>query len=116
MEHLDRAGGIPAVMNELKDLLNLKSRTVLGKTLGEQIAEARVLDRNVIRPRSEPYTATGGTSILFGNLAPDGAADGRAYPCSGWQDAARSLQDTRGQKEGHPDDPHHAQADGGAGP
>ena len=74
MEHLDRAGGIPAVMNELKDLLNLKSRTVLGKSLGEQISEARVLDRNVIRPRSEPYAATGGTSILFGNLAPDGAA------------------------------------------
>jgi dihydroxy-acid dehydratase len=74
MEHLDRAGGIPAVMSELKDLLNLKSRTVLGKSLGEQIAEAKVLDKNIIRPRSEPYTSTGGTSILFGNLAPDGAA------------------------------------------
>jgi dihydroxy-acid dehydratase len=74
MEDLDRAGGIPAVMNQLRDRLSLEAKTVLGKTLGAQIARARIADEEVIRPRSRPYSATGGISILFGNLAPDGAA------------------------------------------
>jgi len=73
MEHLDSAGGIPAVMNELKSLLNLNARTVSGKSLGEQIAGMEITDHDIIRPLSNPYSATGGLSMLFGNLAPDGA-------------------------------------------
>jgi dihydroxy-acid dehydratase len=73
LEHLDRAGGIPAVMKEIESLLNLDVKTVTGKTLGEDLKTARVTDRNIIRALSDPYAATGGLSILFGNLAPDGA-------------------------------------------
>jgi dihydroxy-acid dehydratase len=73
LEHLDRAGGIPAVMKEIESLLHLEVRMVTGKTLREDLETARVTDRNIIRELSEPYAATGGLSILFGNLAPDGA-------------------------------------------
>ena len=73
IEDLDLAGGIPAVMQELSQLLNLEAKTVLGKSLGEFIEGARVKAREVIRPISQPYSATGGIGILFGNLAPEGA-------------------------------------------
>ncbi|MEW6034472.1 MAG: dihydroxy-acid dehydratase [Chloroflexota bacterium] len=73
IEDLDRAGGIPAVMGELKGLLELEARTVSGKTLGESIAGAVVRDRKVIRSVARPYSARGGISVLFGNLAPEGA-------------------------------------------
>ncbi len=61
------------MMNELRDRLNLEVRTVSGKTLGQDIAGVRVRDRDVIRPVSNPHSARGGLSILFGNLAPRGA-------------------------------------------
>lgn len=73
LEDLDLAGGVPAVMRELSELLNLNAQTVLGKSVGEVIAEATVRNREVIHPVSNPYSATGGISILFGNLAPRGA-------------------------------------------
>jgi dihydroxy-acid dehydratase len=73
LEHLDRAGGVSAVMKELGDLLDLGQKSVSGGTLADVVEQARVLDRRVIRPRSDPYSASGGISILFGNLAPDGA-------------------------------------------
>jgi len=73
LEHLDLAGGIAAVLNELRPLLNLNAKTITGKSLGESIAEAEVADRRVIRPLSDPYDSAGGISILFGNLAPEGA-------------------------------------------
>ena len=73
IEDLDLAGGVPAVMQELSQLLNLEAKTVLGKSLGEFMEGARVKDREVIRPISQPYSATGGIGILFGNLAPEGA-------------------------------------------
>jgi len=73
IQDLDLAGGIPAVMNELSGLLKLETKTVLGKSFGEIIAGAKVKNRDVIRPLSQPYASTGGISILFGNLAPDGS-------------------------------------------
>lgn len=73
IEDLHLAGGIPAVMKELEDLLSLGARTVTSKSLGEEIAHAKVKDPEVIRPRSNPYSATGGLTVLFGNLAPEGA-------------------------------------------
>ena len=75
LEDLHRAGGIPAVMAELsrENLLNLKVMTVTGKTVGDNISHAKVLDNEVIRPIEKPYSAEGGLAILRGNLAPEGA-------------------------------------------
>jgi dihydroxy-acid dehydratase len=73
VEDLDLAGGIPAIMHELSGLLKLGANTILGKPLGEIIAGVKVKNREIIRPLSQPYTHTGGISILFGNLAPDGS-------------------------------------------
>lgn len=73
VEDLDRAGGIIAVMKELQELLRLNPITVTGKTVGENIAQVKVLDPEVIRPIAHAHSATGGLALLFGNLAPDGA-------------------------------------------
>jgi len=76
VEDVDRAGGISAILKRLAekgDLLKLDRPTVTGKTLGENIRQAAVKDDEVIRPLSNPYRATGGLAILFGNLAPEGA-------------------------------------------
>ena len=74
MPDLYAAGGIPAVQAELakKGLLDLDVPTVTGKTLGENIAGARILNENAIRPIDRPYSETGGLQILWGNIAPDG--------------------------------------------
>jgi dihydroxy-acid dehydratase len=73
LEDLDLAGGIPAMMNQIRKQLNLESMTVSGKTLGKAIAGIKVKDKAVIRPLSNPHSPRGGLSILFGNLAPQGA-------------------------------------------
>ncbi len=73
IEDLDLAGGIPAVMQEISGLLNLKAQTVLGQPLGEVVKGAAVRNRDVIHALSDPYEPTGGLSILFGNVAPGGA-------------------------------------------
>jgi len=76
IEDVDRAGGVSAILHELSQiegLLDLSALTVTGKTLGENIADAEVLDRSIIRSIKEPYSATGGLAVLFGNLAPQGA-------------------------------------------
>jgi dihydroxy-acid dehydratase len=78
LEDLDRAGGIAAVMKELKELLNLKTKTVSGKPLAEVIAESRNRNKEVIRPIAKAHSATGGIAVLFGNLAPEGAVVKRA--------------------------------------
>ncbi|HEX9897137.1 MAG TPA: dihydroxy-acid dehydratase [Dehalococcoidales bacterium] len=73
IEDLDRAGGIPAIMKEVKNLLNLDALTVTGKSVAKNLIGARVYDRDVIRTRAKAYSQTGGLAVLFGNLAPDGA-------------------------------------------
>jgi dihydroxy-acid dehydratase len=73
IQDLDLAGGIPAIMHELSGLLKLGANTILDKPLGDIAKEAKVKNREVIRPLSQPYAPTGGISILFGNLAPDGS-------------------------------------------
>ena len=82
MEDVHRAGGIPAILREVNDgyqrktglpLLHLDRMTVTGQTLGEGIGEAVVKDAEVIRPFDGAHSQTGGLSILFGNLAPQGA-------------------------------------------
>jgi dihydroxy-acid dehydratase len=73
LEDLDAAGGVPAVMSELKSLLNLKLPTVSGKTVGKNIQDAVVLDREVIHSLTNPVHKEGGIAILTGNLAPKGS-------------------------------------------
>ena len=74
MPDLYEAGGIPAVQAELAKagLLDLDVPTVTGKTLGENIAGAKVLNEKAIRPITNPYGPNGGLQILWGNIAPDG--------------------------------------------
>ncbi len=75
LEDLDRAGGIPAVMSELKKkkILNMDLLTVTGRKVIDNIKDAKNLNEKVIRTVDEPYSEDGGIAILFGNLAPDGA-------------------------------------------
>ncbi|MCK4649083.1 dihydroxy-acid dehydratase, partial [bacterium] len=74
MQDLDEAGGMPALMNELakKNLLNLDELTVSGERIGENIREAKIERKEVIRPLENPLHREGGIAILRGNLAPDG--------------------------------------------
>jgi dihydroxy-acid dehydratase len=69
MQDLESAGGVPAVMKALGELLHLDTLTVTGRTLGENIKDSPVLDKNVIKP----YASTGGLAVLFGNLAEGGS-------------------------------------------
>jgi dihydroxy-acid dehydratase len=73
MEDFYYAGGLRALLSELKDLLHLQALTVNGKTLGENLEEARIFNEDVIRRRSNPLKASGGLVVLRGNLAPNGA-------------------------------------------
>jgi dihydroxy-acid dehydratase len=73
MEDIHRAGGIPAILNEIATFLHLDRLTVSGNTLGDSIKGIRIRDTEVVRPIANPHSATGGLSILFGNLAPEGA-------------------------------------------
>lgn len=75
LEDLDAAGGIPAVMKRISSLglIDETLITVTGKTVGENIKSAVVLNDNVIRPLENPYYSEGGLAILRGNLAPEGA-------------------------------------------
>ena len=73
MEDFYYAGGLPAVLRELLPLLHADARTVNGKTLGENVADAPCHNPDVIRPLSLPLASEGGTVVLFGNLCPGGA-------------------------------------------
>ena len=73
VEDLDAAGGLPALMKELKHLLHLDALTVTGKTVSKNIKDAKVLDVKVIHPLTDPVHKEGGIAILTGNLAPKGA-------------------------------------------
>ena len=76
IQELNEAGGIYAVMNELskKDLLELDQITVTGKKVGENIANCKNTNPEVIRPIDNPYMQTGGIAILWGNIAKEGCA------------------------------------------
>src|SRR5207237_5083185 len=79
MEDLFAAGGIGAVLRELKPLLHLGCMTVAGESLGERLGPpAGPVDRNVVRPLAEPLQTEGGLVALFGSLAPKGAIFQRA--------------------------------------
>jgi dihydroxy-acid dehydratase len=73
MEDFYYAGGLRALLSELKDLLHLDCMTVNGRTLGENLEGARIVNEEVIRRRSNPLKQSGGLVVLRGNLAPNGA-------------------------------------------
>ena len=73
MEDFYYAGGLRALLKELRESLTLDSLTVSGQTLGQNIESARIAKPEVIRSVSNPVSAKGGTAILYGNLAPNGA-------------------------------------------
>ncbi len=73
MEDFYYAGGLPAVIQELGDLIHRDALTVNGKTIGENVADALCHNREVIRTKQEPLVADGGIAVLRGNLCPNGA-------------------------------------------
>jgi dihydroxy-acid dehydratase len=76
MEDVHRAGGIPAILNEIArsgNTLHMDRPTVSGIKLGESITGIKITDYEVIRPLENPHDQVGGLAILFGNLAPQGA-------------------------------------------
>jgi dihydroxy-acid dehydratase len=108
MEDLFAAGGIGAVLRELRPLQHLDCLTVTGESLGERLAESdgAFVDRAVIRPLAEPLQPQGGLVALFGSLAPRGAIlkrsaadpklferEGRAVVFSSLEDLAAHIDD-----------------------
>lgn len=107
MEDLFAAGGVGAVLRELKPLLHLDCPTVTGETLGQRLeADEGWVDRKVVRPLADPYLPYGGLVALFGSLAPGGAIfkrsaadvrlferEGRAVVFDGLEDLARRIDD-----------------------
>ena len=76
MDDINRAGGVNAVMKEISrrgGVLHLDNPTVTGETLGERIKDAKILDESIIRTTENAFSSVGGLSILFGNLALEGA-------------------------------------------
>jgi dihydroxy-acid dehydratase len=74
MEHFHHAGGVPKLMAQLGDLIDLDTKTITGATLREVVAGAEdVPGQDVIRPRDNPINAQGSMAVLHGNLAPRGA-------------------------------------------
>jgi len=73
MKEFDDAGGLPALLKELTPLLHSQVMTVTGKTLGENVQDSEVFNREVIFPLSTPIAKEGGVAILQGSLAPNGA-------------------------------------------
>jgi dihydroxy-acid dehydratase len=73
MEDFYYAGGLRALLKQIGELLHLDCLTVSGETLGQCIQSARVCNEQVIRSLKDPVSSSGGTAILYGNLAPNGA-------------------------------------------
>jgi dihydroxy-acid dehydratase len=106
MEDFFYAGGLPAMLKSLGGLVDGSALTVNGRTLGENIAEARVWNEDVIRPRDKALVASDGLAVLKGNLAPLGAVIkppamearlqkhvGRALVFSNYEDMAKRIDD-----------------------
>ncbi|MDD4322321.1 MAG: dihydroxy-acid dehydratase [Dehalococcoidales bacterium] len=78
IEDLNRAGGIPAVMKQIKSLMHTNQPTICGKTIGDIADCATVYDEDVIRSVETAYASKGGLAILFGNIATQGSVVKRA--------------------------------------
>jgi L-arabonate dehydrase len=73
MEDFYYAGGLPAIIRELGDLIHRDALTVNGRTIGENVSEAPCYNADVITPASNPLRANSGIAVLHGNLCPNGA-------------------------------------------
>lgn len=76
MHDVHEAGGVPAIINELVSIdgaIHSDRITVTGKTLRENVAPAKIMNEEVIHPKTAPYSPVGGLSILYGNIAPEGS-------------------------------------------
>ncbi len=73
MEDFFHAGGVPAVIREILPWLKGKALTVTGKSLAENVSNAKCHNRDVIRPSDQPLHPRGALAVLYGNLAPNGA-------------------------------------------
>ena len=106
MEDFHAAGGMPALLWELRDLLHPDARDVTGASLGDRLAEPAFVDRRYIRARGEPVSPVGGLVALFGSLAPRGAilkrsaatpalfeTEARAMVFDGLEDLADRIDD-----------------------
>jgi L-arabonate dehydrase len=108
MEDFYYAGGLPAVLEQIRDLLHLDALTVTGATLGENLdsVPTEIVDETVIRPRADPLGEGGALAVLRGNLCPDGAVmkfsaadprllahEGRAIVFENIQDLAARVDD-----------------------
>ena len=100
MQDLHSAGGLKTVLWELRDMLHLDCLTVTGQTLGDRLRAAPTyVDRNVVRPRTDPYQSMGGLVAFFGSLAPMGAilkrsaADASLFEREGRAVVFESLED-----------------------
>lgn len=92
MEDFYYAGGLRALLTQLGSLLHLDAQTVNGRSLGENIAGAQVCNPAVIRPLDNPVYSIGGTAILYGNLAPNGAViKPTAAEKRFWQHTGRAI-------------------------
>ncbi len=103
---LHYAGGVPAVFKELAEMMHLDQLTAAGETWAEIVKRAEVRNRDVIRPKSNPYHKQGGLAILWGSLAPRGAVikqtavdpemlvfKGRAKPFDSEEEAVQAIFD-----------------------
>ena len=110
MEDFFAAGGVGALMRELRDLLHLDCLTVTGETLGERLGDdvGDWVDRSIIAERKKPLEPQGGLIALFGNIAPKGAVlkrsaadaklfehEGRAVVFSSLEDLAARIDDPK---------------------
>ena len=107
MEDLHKAGGLPALLHELRPLLHLDVMTVTGRTLGEELKHAAApFPQEVVRPMARPIYPQGGIAVLSGNIAPGGAIikqsaaspalmehEGRAVVFENMEEMARRIDD-----------------------
>jgi dihydroxy-acid dehydratase len=108
MEDFYYAGGLRALLKQISELLDLDCLTVSGETMGRSIQSARVYNEQVIRSIDNPVSSSGGTAILYGNLAPNGAVikptaaeprllqhTGRALVFKNYNDLAARIDDEK---------------------
>ncbi|MEW9674814.1 dihydroxy-acid dehydratase [Lentibacillus sp. L22] len=116
MDDINQAGGVSAIINELTkipDAIHPERLTITGKTMGELVSGYEITNEQVIRTKENPYSPVGGLSILYGNLAPEGAVikvgavdpaikvfEGEAIVFDS-QDEAQEAIDNGSVKEGH---------------
>ncbi|PWU68781.1 dihydroxy-acid dehydratase [Gracilibacillus dipsosauri] len=116
MDDINRAGGVSSIINELTKIpsaIHPERLTITGKTMGDLVSDYEITNKEVIRPIDNPYSPVGGLSILFGNIAPEGAVikvgavdpsikvfEGEAIVFNS-QDEAQAAIDDGTVKEGH---------------